>query len=138
MEEVASRFGVHRNTVRDWVRRGLPISDNKRPMLILGRDLFAFLQARRAKNKRPCGPGEIYCVRCRKPQKPAGGMVDYRIITKVLGNLVALCPDCESLMNRRVSISKLARVRGDMEVRMPLGLEHIVESDGPSVNCAFG
>ena len=36
VEEVASLFGVHRNTVREWVKRGLPTSDDQRPMLILG------------------------------------------------------------------------------------------------------
>ena len=51
-------FGIHRNTVREWVKRGLPTSDDRRPMLILGRDLAAFLQARRAKNKRPASRGK--------------------------------------------------------------------------------
>ena len=63
VEEVASLFGVHRNTVRDWVKRGLPTSDGRRPMLILGRDLVAFLSARRAKNKRTCHPGELILAR---------------------------------------------------------------------------
>jgi hypothetical protein len=31
VEESATLFGVHRNTVREWVRRGLPTSDRKRP-----------------------------------------------------------------------------------------------------------
>src|SRR5216683_7791116 len=69
VEEIALRFGVHKNTVREWVKRGLPtVADKKRPMLILGADLAAFLQARRAKNKRTCQAGEIYCVRCRSPK----------------------------------------------------------------------
>ncbi len=71
VDEVAHLFGVHRNTVREWVKRGLPTTDGKRPMLILGCDLVAFLGARRAKNKRTCQPGEIYCVRCRAPKAPA-------------------------------------------------------------------
>jgi hypothetical protein len=33
--EVASLFGVHKNTVREWVKRGLPTNDDRRPMLIL-------------------------------------------------------------------------------------------------------
>ena len=36
VDEVASLFGVHRNSVREWVKRGLPTSDGRRPMLILG------------------------------------------------------------------------------------------------------
>ena len=54
VEEIAGLFGIHKNTVRAWVKAGLPTCDNKRPVLILGRDLIAFLQARRAKNKQPC------------------------------------------------------------------------------------
>ena len=57
VDEVACLFGIHRNTVREWIKRGLPTSDDRRPMLILGRDLLAFLQARRTKNKRPCQAG---------------------------------------------------------------------------------
>ncbi len=62
MEEIASLFHVHRNTVREWVKRGLPTCDDRRPMLILGPELAAFLQARRLKNRQTCSPGEIYCV----------------------------------------------------------------------------
>ena len=77
VEEIASLFGIHKNTVRGWVKAGLPTCDDKRPMLILGRDLAAFLQARRTKNKQTCQPGEIYCVRCRAPKMPAGDMAEY-------------------------------------------------------------
>jgi len=134
VEETANLLGVHRNTVREWVRRGLPTSDDKRPMLILGRDLAAFLQARRKKNKRPCQPGEIYCVRCRAPKAPAGDMAEYQTVTETLGNLIAICPDCGSIMNRRVNLAKLEQIRGNINITMPQALRHIRESAQPSVN----
>jgi hypothetical protein len=134
VDEVAHLFGIHKNTVRDWVKRGLPTSDGRRPMLILGRELVAFLTARRTKNKRTCQPGEIYCVRCRAPRAPAGDMVDYEPVTATLGNLVAICSACETMMYRRVSLAKLAQVRGDLDVTMPQALEHIGESAQPTVN----
>src|SRR3989344_4326620 len=133
-EEIASLYGIHRNTVREWIKRGLSISDDKRPILILGRDLAAFLQAKRVKNKQPCQPGELYCVRCRLPKAPAGGMVDYQPVTETLGNLIAICPDCGSIMNRRVSLAKLEQIRGQMDITMPQALRHIRESAHPSVN----
>jgi hypothetical protein len=37
-------------------------------MLILGKELAAFLQARRIKNKQSCQPGKMYCFRCRAPR----------------------------------------------------------------------
>ncbi len=72
VEEVASLFSIHKNTVRIWIKAGLPVSDKKRPLLILGPHLAHFLKDRRMKNKKTCAPGEIYCVRCRHPRSPAG------------------------------------------------------------------
>jgi hypothetical protein len=132
--EIARLFGNHRNTVRDWVKRGLPTIDHKLPMLIHGSDLAAFLQARRLKNKRTCQPGEIYCLRCRAPKSPAGDMADYQSITTTRGNLVAICPSCESMIYRGVNLGKLDQVRGNLQVTMAQALPHIVESSRLSVN----
>lgn len=134
VEEVAGLFGIHKNTVREWVKRGLPINDDRRPMLILGRALHAFLQARRAKNRRPCQAGEIYCVRCRTPKIPAGDMAEYQPLTPTLGNLIGICPGCDSMMYRRVNLARLALVRANLEVTMPQALPHIDESTQPSSN----
>jgi excisionase family DNA binding protein len=138
VEEVAGVFGVHRNTVREWVKRGLPTSDDRRPMLILGADLVAFLRARRVKNKRTCEPGEMYCVRCRAPRAPAGDMAEYKPVTATLGNLIAICPDCDAWMNRRVSLAKLGPIQSQMDITMPLAERHIDESAEPSVNSDLG
>lgn len=81
VEEVAGVFSVHRNTVREGLKRGLPTSDDRRPILILGADLVVFLRAWRMKNKRTCQPGELYCFRCRAPKSAAGDMADYRPMT---------------------------------------------------------
>jgi excisionase family DNA binding protein len=139
VDEIASLFGVHRNTVREWVKRGLPITDDRRPILILGRDVVAFLQARRTKNnKRTCKPGEIYCMRCRAPRAPAGDMADYEPVTATLGNLIAICSECEAMMYRHVSLAKLEQVGGKLDITMPEALPHINESAQPCVNSDFG
>lgn len=137
VEDVTKLFGVHRNTVREWVKRGLPIIDQKRPMLILGHDLAAFLKARRLKNKCTCGPGEIYCVRCRAPKVPAGNMAEYQADTAGLGNLVGICPTCESMMYRRVNPARLGQVGGKLDIMMSKAKPRINESTKPSVNSDF-
>jgi hypothetical protein len=138
VEEIADLFGTHKNTVRRWVKAGLPTIDDRRPMLILGGELRAFLEACRKKNKRTCRPGEMYCVRCRAPKIPAGDMVDYLPVSEKLGNLKALCPDCDSIMNQRVSTAKLAQFRERMEIAFPQALRHLNESYQPSVNSDLG
>ena len=137
VEEIAILLGVHKNTVREWIKRGLPTIDDRRPMLILGRDLFVFLQAKRVKNKQPCKPGEMYCLRCRAPKVPADNMVDYETKTETLGNLFAICPDCGTGMNRRVSLAKLEQMRGQMDITFPQGVQRLVDSSEPSVNSDF-
>lgn len=137
VEEVARLFGVHRNTVREWRRNGLRAIDRRRPLLIHGADLVSFLVARRKASKRPCRPGELYCAPCRDPRIPKGSAVVYQAQTSVLGSLVGICPVCDRRMFRRVNPAKLALAAGQLRVTMPNALEHIDESDQPSVNCDF-
>ena len=137
VEEIARLLGTHRNTVRAWVRAGLPTCDGKRPTLILGRDLAAYLQARRTKNKRPCQPGEIYCVRCRAPKQPAGDMAEYQPNTATLGNLVGICPDCGLMIYRRASLAKMAQIRGKLDITFAEAQRQVNESEQPIVNSAL-
>lgn len=137
VEETASLLDVHKNTVRAWIKQGLPVLQEKRPKLILGKDLSAFLQTKRTKSKRPCKASEIYCVKCRSPKIPAEGMVEYQPITEILGNLFGICPDCGSWMNRWTSLAKLKPMLKVLEVTLPEGLQHIVDSVEPSLNSDF-
>lgn len=134
VEEIATLFGIHKNTVRIWLKNGLATVDAKRPMLIHGQTLYAYVQAKRVKHKRPCSPGEMYCVRCRAPKVPAGYMAEYQPVTETLGNLVAICPDCEAMMNRRSSLARLALIRSQMDITFLQALPHIGESNQPTVN----
>ena len=134
VEEVARLFGTHKNTVRAWVKAGLPICASKRPMQILGRDLAAFLRMRRTKNKRPCQPGEIYCVRCRAPRLPAGGMAEYEPVTEKFGSLMGICPDCEGMIYRRASRAKLPEIQGNLDITFSEAERRVSEIDLPIVN----
>jgi hypothetical protein len=137
VEEVARLLGAHKNTVRAWIKAGLPAIDNSRPTLIFGLDLRDFLSARRAKLRQPCAPGFIYCVKCRTPKAPAGDMADYVPISDTMGNLRGICPDCETLIHRRVNRAKIDLIRGRLDVTPPLAQSHIRDLVSPSLNCDF-
>jgi hypothetical protein len=134
VEEIASLFGIHKNTVRAWVKAGLATSDTRRPTLILGRDLAAFIQVRRAKHKQPCQAGEFYCFRCRSPKAPAGSMADCLPVTDKIGHLQAICPDCYCLMNRRVSLAKLEDFHRILAITFTKAPEQVSNRIQPTVN----
>lgn len=137
VEEIARLFGTHKNTVRNWLRKGLRTVDERRPLIILGPVLIDYLKVRRAKNKRKCRPGEIYCVRCHEPRRPKDQLAAYRPLTPTSGNLVGRCPRCNIPIFRRVSLAKLSQVSADLQVSIPEAQQHIDESLKPSVNCDF-
>lgn len=137
VEEVATLYSVHRNTVRQWIKAGLPVVDQRRPVLVLGAALAEFLRIKRTENKRPCQPGEIYCLRCREPRVPAGTQVRYHPITPSQGNLVGICPCCSTGLFRRVSAANLSQFEGLLRITLPPAGEHIGKSSQPSVNSDF-
>jgi len=61
-------------------------------------------------------------------------MADYRPITEKFGNLVAICPDCNTLMNRNVSLAKIGEFQGKVDISFPEALKRIGDRDNPSVN----
>jgi len=134
VEEIAALFGKHKNTVRGWIKEGLPVIDDRRPMLILGRELREFLQARRTKNRCPLRPGQIYCLKCRTGKVPAGEVADYEPITPTGGNLVGICPSCDSMIYRRISLAQFDLVCEKLAISLPQALRHIVDRDKPSLN----
>jgi len=137
VEEVARLYGVHKNTVRAWIKAGLGVIDERRPVLVRGQALAEFLQKKRRQNKQPCGVGEIYCLRCRVPRQPVGGVVGYRLITPTSGNLIGRCPVCGTGLFRRVSTARMTEVLGSLRIQETEAGEHITKSPTPSGICDF-
>lgn len=107
IEEAADSLNVSIGTVRAWIRKGLPVMKSQRPYLIAGFELRAFLEKQRQDKKMPMALDELYCLKCRKPQKAFGTMADYVPRNETSGRLVGLCCVCEGTSHRFVSIDKL-------------------------------
>lgn len=135
VEKIAQLLDVHKNTVRNWFKQGLPAIDRQRPTLILGSILSRFLRDRRQRGRWRCAPGEIYCVKCRVPVQPAGDMAEYLAKTSTWGVLRGICPACESLIHRLVSWARLDDSRGSLEITISQARLHIIDSRSFSANC---
>lgn len=134
--ELAKRLGVHKNTVWNWARGGLP-SLPGRPVLFHGGTVRAFIVASNASRRAPCPPGTFYCFRCRDRRKPALGMVDFVARQRGAGNLTALCEACGATMNRRARGDALAAIMPGLDVQIRQGLPTLSGNPNPSLNCAL-
>ena len=134
VSEIADLLGVHKHTVRNWLREGLTTIEDARPILVAGDDLRAFLKARRAAKRCPLRHGELFCVACRDGKRPAGAMVDYLPITSTSGNLAGFCPDCDRMIFRRVRFDRLPLVGGGLDIAFPQGQPRLGGNLWPSSN----
>jgi hypothetical protein len=133
VEEAATLLGVHRNTVRHWIKRGLPVVAGH-PILILGGALRTFLDQQREQRKRRCNAAEIYCLRCREPRVPAEGLVEYQATGPNRGRFIALCPHCGSVMYRSANPSRLPKILAALAGAVPIAPRHIGEREQAIVN----
>ena len=118
VDEPASAVGVAKATVRGWINAGrLPALTQQKPWLIQGGDLNDFLQGARAPRQK-CEPAECYCVKCHKPQKPAGALADFIPLTPTSGNLRGICPVCERFMHKRISRAMLASLAEVLDIQI--------------------
>lgn len=131
VEQAADALGVHKNTVRLWIKQGLPVADERRPVILAGADVRAFLLERRASRKCPVGPGRFYCFRCREAARPAGDMADLVPRNHRLGTFQGLCPRCGALMHRAVAMARWRVAAGDLDVKILQGSFEPKRDDKP-------
>ncbi len=134
IEEAARVYGVHKNTVSHWLRAGLPYLNERKPYLILGADLKQFLKDRRIKNKQHCDPDQMFCLRCKSPQKPAEGFVEYLPTSSTKGRLSGICSTCDGIINKYASLASLERYSAIFDVSVSAAQKHINNSAKPFLN----
>lgn len=107
IEEAANALGVTTATIRNYVRRGLPIMTSQRPYLISGEALRLFLLNERENRKKPLQADELFCPSCRKGRRPFGMMVDLFMMSGKSGRLTGLCETCDGPSQRMISTRQI-------------------------------
>ena len=129
--EAAELYGCHRNTVRHWMGKGLEPVERVKPFLFHGTALNAFHAARRKSGRRPCLAGEIYCLPCRKPQRPENALFDYKATTSTTGKVTAICPGCGRLMHQRVNSVRLAAFKAQASIETHRNIGNYISAPNP-------
>lgn len=134
VQEFAECLGVHKNTVRNYIKDGLPVIDDQRPQRIHGSDGIEFLNEKQARRNCKCAANEFYCLKCRCPRKAVPGSVSFITLSKTKLNIFGKCDVCGTDMYRGGSEAKRVEYAKTFGIERQGG-EHITETPSPSLNC---
>ena len=111
VDEVAELYSITPDTVFRWIRNeGLKRIPQSRKYFVHSGDLTKFLMKRSAKNKRPCNEDEIFCCKCRKPQKPEPASLEFKNLPNNTIRVIGKCCVCGTRMNKPVSAKKWSKI----------------------------
>ena len=108
---LAALYDVDPATVRRWIKHGgldVAIICKKRPIVLQGSLVKAWMKARKTAKKQPCAPNEMYCVRCKAPRQIAPE--SFHIVQRDAANLTAKgeCVTCGAKLRRFGSVANRA------------------------------
>lgn len=133
--ELAGRFDVHIQTIRNWQRAGLLPIDSRKPALFLGLTVATFVRGRAAGNKRPCAPDELYCMRCGQGRVPVGRLVAEISFGPNRRCLRGSCPDCCASMYRWVGNATRSCELSGLSLSSAEGEAHISQYENLLADC---
>ena len=112
-EEAGVALGITAHTVRLWRPSGLRVMKANTPHYILGAELIRYLENKQAKKSVKMSLDQMYCFKCKTPQKPLWAIVDYIPMSDTRGRLTGLCEACEGGLQRfvgRDALRELSRI----------------------------
>ena len=134
VDEIAQLYAIHANTVRHWLAGGLHPIDSRRPILIHGGDLIAYLRKKRSVRRVRCELGEFYCFKCRDARRPRASLVIVKWQSERLCRLIGHCDVCGTQMFKAASVRTIPIYEG-MFILQSTPSEHITVCASPVLDC---
>ena len=123
--EVSEALGVHPKTVRNWIRVGLPVVDEKRPLLICGVDLKIYLKQKRKTYMHRCEVNEMYCFKCKHPKKPSIESLQFIAKPAGMAQMTGRCGECGCKANKYVSWRDVNQIWLELGGKLPIAEKHL-------------
>lgn len=137
IDEAARTLSVCKATVRRWIKdQGLSVIDERRPALLLGRDLIAFGKSRR-RPKHKCGIDQAYCFSCRTPKNAAFGQMEIVAANQTSANVRMCCQTCSSVMHKRFAWRDLPSLSPLTHLTAQQDLRDLIDTIQPCLNVHF-
>lgn len=126
--QVISLYGIHRNTLSNWVHSGLRPSNDSGLQLFRGLELIRFHKERRERSRHRLRQGEFKCFRCKAAVFPALEGLCIEPAIKHAGMALASCPDCDAALHKLLNETECNMLRDALENNITLGIS---DEDSP-------
>jgi len=132
-QEIADLLSIHKRTVQEWHKEGLPRIDSRKPFLVLGSNLKEFIRSRQNKRKQKCRINEFYCMKCKEPRQSRNNLVDIRFLSASRLLVIGLCVQCHTRINKIGSIKNIDEITKIFAIQQ-IHNRDLVGFDLPSCN----
>lgn len=109
-DELGEIFGIHDNTITNWIGRGLEPIDNKRPQLFSGHTVHQFLTKMRWPFGRPPEKGRLYCSSCSGFKALISKTVKFMPTGIARYTVTSECIDCHNMLQATVTHTILPQI----------------------------
>jgi hypothetical protein len=117
LEEAALIIGAAKQTLSHWsVNEGLEIMTSRKPYIVHGAALIAFIEVRQARKRPRRKPGEFDCWSCKTRGLPFGMIAEYTPMTPKTGRLAAICGHCEGNVGTIVGQAQFIQYTNILEI----------------------
>ena len=132
LPEIAKTMDRKSATIRSWVRKGLPLVSEQKPVLVLGASLKEWLQETWKAKTRKCQPGEMFCFKCRRPGKPKPGSVKLTARNEKTVSIKGRCAVCDTRMYQAGSLAAVEEIKKRFSPLTPQ-MQHLTGCSNTSV-----
>ncbi len=133
--EASEALDVHAKTIRNWIRAGLPIADERRPLLINGADLKIYLSQKRRAYMHQCEPHEMYCFKCKQSKSPTIESLQFIAKPAGMAQMTGQCEECGYKGNKYVSWRDVNQIWQELGGKLPIAEKHIILRGNALLNC---
>ena len=106
---------LHPQTVRKWIKNGLPVIDNHKPVLVHGSDLKYFLGKINDKHHFELNFDKFYCFSCKEPHVPYNRTIYIEHKQKCI-LAKAICSKNKKVMNKSFKLSDLSALQKNFTI----------------------
>ena len=134
IDAICRLCGIHPKTALAWLKKGLEAIDNKKPILVYGYNLKAFLGNLNKLNKSSTSFEEMFCMKCKEPRSPLKKQIQLEQFEQKLLKTKAICQTCKTRMNKPYKLEDLPQLKRIFNV---VQLLELYDSKTPTSNTPF-